>query len=154
MTDIRAATVDAYVLRWRAGAWQALLLRRAEGTRCAGAWEAVHGRIEREERPEEAAVREVREETGFSVERLYTTGVQPFYLPRASTITLAVVFAAVVSNDSEMKLSEEHSRAEWFDFEEAAARVAWPRSRVALGEIQALLRGGDAGPVEDVLRVR
>jgi hypothetical protein len=34
------------------------------------------------------------------------------------------------------------------------ARYAWPRSRAALGDIAWLLRGGDAGDVEDVLRVR
>jgi dATP pyrophosphohydrolase len=152
VTEIRAATVDVYVLRRRAAAWEVLLLQRAEGTRCTGAWEGVHGRIEQDERPEEAARRELREETGFASERLYTTAVQPFYLPTIGTITLAVVFAAIVGS-GEPHVGSEHSRAEWLSIDEACERVAWPRSRAALREIELLLRDGDAGPVEDVLRV-
>jgi hypothetical protein len=36
---------------------------------------------------------------------------------------------------------------------EAAARFAWPRERRALEDAVVLLGTGDAGPVEDVLRV-
>lgn len=153
MTEIRAATVDVYVLRRVDDAWQVLLLERAPGTRCTGAWEVVHGRLEADEQPEDAALREVAEETGFTVERLYTTGVQPFYLPPMRTITLAVVFAAVVSERTP-RLGVEHSRWEWLPLGDAMARVSWPRSRTALSEIEILLARGDAGPVEDVLRVR
>jgi hypothetical protein len=32
--------------------------------------------------------------------------------------------------------------------------MAWPRCRRALDDIAELLAGGDAGPLEDVLRVR
>lgn len=153
MTEIRAATVDVYVLRRAGAGWEVLLLERADGTRCTGAWEVVHGRIERDERPEDAALRETFEETGLAVERLYTTAVQPFYLPATATITLAVVFAAVVQA-GEPRLGAEHSRAEWLAMPEAMRRASWPRSRAALAEIDVLLAGGDAGAVEDVLRVR
>lgn len=153
MTEIRAATVDAYVLRRAGGSWRVLLLQRAEGTRCTGAWEVVHGRIEESEAPEAAAEREVREETSLSIERLYTISVQPFYLPSSRTITMAVVFAAIVS-EGVVHLGPEHARAEWLTVDDAVERVTWPRSRVALREIETLLRGGDAGSVEDVLRVR
>jgi hypothetical protein len=37
--------------------------------------------------------------------------------------------------------------------DEAKARFVWPRERSSLGEIVALLSTGNAGPVEDVLRV-
>jgi 8-oxo-dGTP pyrophosphatase MutT (NUDIX family) len=116
----------------------------------------VHGRIERGERPEEAAIRELREETGFLAERLYTTGVDPFYLPglEGGTVTLAVVFAAVVNGAAAVTLSAEHQRFEWLEIDEARERIAWPRSRRALEEIERLLRNGDAGRVEDVLRLR
>jgi 8-oxo-dGTP pyrophosphatase MutT (NUDIX family) len=153
VTEIRAATVDVYVLRRVSDAWEVLLLERARGTRCTGAWEVVHGRVEDAERPEDAALREVAEETGLEVERLYTTGVQPFYLPPMRTITLAVVFAAVVRG-GEPRLGTEHSRSQWLPLHEAMARVSWPRSRAAMAEIEILLARGDAGPVEDVLRVR
>ena len=95
----------------------------------------------------------MREETGLSVERLYNVTVQPFYLHRTHTVELAVVFAAFVAPASEVKLSEEHSRSEWLTPERALERFVWPREREALREILHLLKTGDAGTVEDVLRV-
>lgn len=154
MAEARIATVDAYILRRVRDAWETLLLRRAAGTRCTGAWEAVHGRIEAGESPEDAAVRELHEETGFVVERLYNVAVQPFYLHDSGIVTLAVAFAAVVAGDREPVLGEEHEEAMWLPLAAAGPRLAWPRSRAALADIAILLATGDAGPVEDVLRIR
>lgn len=154
MTEARVATVDAYVIRRVSGAWELLVLCRGAGTRCTGAWEAVHGFIEGDERPEDAAIREVREETGLVVDRLYNVAVQPFYLHTMGLVTLAVAFAAVVDSAAAVTLGAEHARFEWLSFAMARAKLAWPRSRAALDDIAVLLGGGDAGPVEDVLRVR
>jgi 8-oxo-dGTP pyrophosphatase MutT (NUDIX family) len=152
-TAVRVGVVDVFVLRRRAGEWDALLLERAPGVRCAGAWETVHGRIEPDERPEDAAIREVREETGLSVERLYNVTVQPFYLHQQRAVMLAVVFAAIVP-DAPLHLGAEHTRAEWLPVADAARRFAWPRERANVKDAAALLAGGDAGAVEDVLRVK
>lgn len=153
MTDAKVATVDVYLLRRIGSRWQTLGLERAAGTRCTGAWEAIHGHIEPGERPEDAAVREVREETGLAVERLYNVTVQPFYLHAMGFVSLAVAFAAFV-HDGPVALSAEHARAEWMDVDDAMRRLAWPRSRAALQDALVLLRTGDGGPVDDVLRVR
>lgn len=154
VTEIAAGTIDAYVIRPLRAGWHVLVLQRAFDTRCSGAWEAVHGRLEPGERPEDGARREIREETGLDPERLYVITVQPYYLKMTGTVQLAVVFAAFVSEPADITLGPEHQRFEWLDVPAALARFAWPRERVALGEIVSLLREGDAGPVEDVLRVR
>ena len=130
-----------------------LVLRRGDGTRCTGAWEVVHGRIEPDERPEDAAVREVGEETGMAVDRLYNVTCHPFYLHRLSTVQVAVVFVAFVALTGEVRLGPEHDSAEWLTPDEAMARLSWPRSISALREVVHVLHTGDAGPVEDVLRV-
>jgi hypothetical protein len=44
-------------------------------------------------------------------------------------------------------------RHEWLTADAALDRFVWPRERAALLEIMHLLKSGDAGPVEDVLRV-
>jgi type II secretory ATPase GspE/PulE/Tfp pilus assembly ATPase PilB-like protein/8-oxo-dGTP pyrophosphatase MutT (NUDIX family) len=149
---VKVSTVDVYVIRPLDSGWRALTLRRGQGTRCPGSWETVHGSIESGERPEAAAVREVREETGLEVSRLYSITVQPFYLHKRGIVTAAVVFAAFVDSDT-VRLGEEHDAHEWLAVAEASARFVWPRSRAALSEITSLLSGGDAGPVEDVLRI-
>ena len=153
MTQAQVATIDVYLLRRGADGWETLVLERAAGTRCTGAWEAVHGHIEAGERPEDAAVREVREETGLDVHRLYNVTVQPFYLQTLSMVTLAVVFAAFVS-EGPVRLGAEHARSEWLSIGSPVKRLTWPHSRPAVQEAVSLLQTGDAGPVEDVLRVR
>jgi dihydroneopterin triphosphate diphosphatase len=152
-TAVRVGAVDVFVLRRQGSEWHALVLERAPLVRCPGAWETVHGTIEPNERPEDAAIREVREETGLLVDRLYNVTVQPFYLHDKRAVILAVVFAAIVS-DAPLRLGIEHTRAQWLPIAEAARRFAWPRERANVADVGQLLAGGDAGTVEDVLRVK
>lgn len=153
LTALIAGVVDVFVIRPLSDGWRVLAVQRAPGTRCPGAWETIHGRLDAGERPENGAVREVREETGLDVARLYNVTVQPFYLHMFETVQLAVVFAAFVDEPAVVTLGEEHKSHEWLTMDEAAGRFVWPREREALVHIRQLLAGGDAGPVEDVLRV-
>jgi 8-oxo-dGTP pyrophosphatase MutT (NUDIX family) len=154
VSQLSIGTIDVYVIRPLPDGWRVLVLQRALDTRCPTAWEAVHGHIEAGEEPEDAALREVREETGLETARLYNVTVQPFYLHRSHTVQLAVVFAAFVDEPAPLTLGSEHQRGEWLSVDAALDRFQWPREREALREIAHLLRGGDAGPVEDVLRVK
>jgi 8-oxo-dGTP pyrophosphatase MutT (NUDIX family) len=152
-THIIAGVVDVYVIRPYRAAWRVLTLQRSYDTRCPGAWESVHGKIEPDETPEGAAVRELAEETGLQAERLYNVSVQPFYLHAVNTIEMAVVFAAFVREPGTVTTGAEHQAHEWLPVELARKRFIWPRSRAALEDIVSLLKRGHAGPVEDVLRV-
>ena len=153
MTNLVVGVVDVYVVRPYRAEWLVLALRRGPKTRCPGSWETVHGRIEADERPEHAAVREVREEAGLEVDRLYSITCQPFYLHALGTVQMAVVFCAFVREPGEVRLGEEHEAHEWLTLQDAGARFTWPREREALSHIRILLGTGDAGPAEDVLRV-
>ena len=154
MAEANVGTIDVYVIRPLPEGWRVLVLQRApEGTRCPLAWEAVHGRLEPGEQPEDGAVRELREETGLAARRLYSITVQPYYLHAMQTVQLAVVFAALVDEPAVVTLGPEHIRSEWLTVANALERFVWPREQQALREIVHLLRTGDAGPVEDVLRV-
>jgi type II secretory ATPase GspE/PulE/Tfp pilus assembly ATPase PilB-like protein/8-oxo-dGTP pyrophosphatase MutT (NUDIX family) len=154
VAQISIGTVDVYVVRPLASGWRVLVLQRALDTRCPTAWETVHGRLEAGEEPEDAALREVLEETGLASSRLYSITVQPFYLPKSHTVQMAVVFAAFVTEPAPVTLGAEHQRYEWLSVDDALDRLHWPREREALREVVHLLSDGDAGPVEDVLRVR
>jgi dihydroneopterin triphosphate diphosphatase len=153
MTLVSVGTIDVMLISADPEGWSVLTLQRSLATRCPTAWETVHGRIEEGESPEQAAVREVREETGLDVERLYNVTVQPFYLHKLARVELAVVFAAFVRRAQDIVLGDEHMRFEWLSPDAALERFVWPRERSALREVLHLLRSGDAGPVEDVLRV-
>jgi type II secretory ATPase GspE/PulE/Tfp pilus assembly ATPase PilB-like protein/8-oxo-dGTP pyrophosphatase MutT (NUDIX family) len=153
MTAIEVGTVDVFVIRPLAEGWRVLALRRTVGTRCPGAWEPVHGHIEPGEEPEDAALREVREETGLAVDRLYVVRVQPFYLRKVKRVEMAVVFAAFVAEPADVTIAGEHDDHAWLSVDDALARYGFPGERASLREIVELLATGDAGAVDDVMRV-
>ena len=154
MTSIRVSLVDVYVLRPGGSGLECLVLRRAPAGRCPGSWETVHGHIEDGERPADAAQRELEEETGLRAERLYNLSrVETFYQHRSDEVALVPVFVALVGRDTTVRLGPEHDNHEWLSPPSAGERFAWPRERRALEDAVQLLGRGDAGAVEDVLRV-
>ena len=146
--------VDTYALRGDGRQLEVLALRRGNNGRCPGSWETVHGTIEPGETPVQASVRELREETSLAPERLYNLSrTEAFYQHGTDELALIPVFAAFVSAQATVRLSAEHDRAEWLSGKTAASRFAWPRERRALDDILSIVGGGDAGLLEDVLRV-
>lgn len=146
--------VDVFVVSPTARAWRVLVLQRGPATRCAGAWETVHGRIRARETPHAAALRELREETGLVPDRLYNVTTHAFYLHQPATVQTAVVFCAFVRGTPAVTLGDEHVRSAWLPRAAAHRRFAWPSERECLARAWSLLRRGHAGPLEDVLRVR
>ena len=154
MTSVRTSLVDVYVLRGSGPELECLALRRGPGGRCPGSWESVHGHIEPAEQPAGAAARELEEETGLIPIRLYNLSrVELFYQHRVDEVALVPVFAAFVASDALVRLGSEHDGFDWLSPEAARLRFAWPRERRALDDIVTLLRSGNAGAVDDVLRV-
>ncbi len=152
MTTVHVGVVDVGVIRIVGRAWKVLVLRRATG-RSPGSWEFVHGHIEPGELPAAAARRELWEESGLKTEKLYSITVNPFYLIKADAVQVALVFAAIVDSDR-VTLGAEHDRYEWLSFAAAVKRLTWPRDADSLRQMRQLLKSGDAGVVEDVLRVK
>ena len=153
MAELRIGSVDVYVIRPIPDDWRVLVLQRSEDTRCPGTWETIHGSIDVGEEPEQAALREVAEETGLPIKRLYSVTVQPFYLAKPHVVQLSVGFAAFVGEPGAVVLGTEHRACEWLSVEEALGRFHWPRERDGLRDAVKLLAGGNAGAAEDVLRV-
>ena len=146
--------VDVLVLRGSGASLECLLLRRAAGGRCPGSWEMVHGHVEPGELPADAALRELREETGLEPQSLYNLSrVESFYLHRRDTVMLVGMFVAFVDPAVTARLGPEHDEFSWLPVEPAKRRLAWPREVRCLEDAVHLIGSGDAGALEDVLRV-
>lgn len=131
-----------------------LALRRAALGRSAGSWEAVHGHVELGEHPVAGALRELKEETGAVPERLYNLSrAESIYLHRLDQIVGVPAFAARLHPDVIPSLSDEHDSWRWIPAEQAGAELAWPRAHRAIADLAVLLKHGDAGALEDVLRI-
>jgi dATP pyrophosphohydrolase len=119
---------------------EVLLLERRQP---AGFWQSVTGSLASNEIPAEAAVREVREETGLLVEdRLVDCGYsnsfeilpawRARYAPGVNSNT-EYVFRVELDEITPIKLnSAEHRRAEWVAAETAIKRVSSHTNRTAI----------------------
>lgn len=153
MTTERTTFVDVYVLRGTGPTLEVLALRRSGAGRSPGAWEAVHGHLDAGERPVDGALRELREETGLAPLRFYNLSrVDSFYLHRDDVVMRIPAFVAFVAEDAAVRLSEEHDAFEWRPARSGGA-FAWPREGRALADAVHLFATGDAGPLEDMLRI-
>ena len=78
--------------------------------------------------------------------------VESFYLHKTDAVTLVAMFAAFVDQGT-VKLSEEHDAFAWLSLDEARRRFSWPREVRCLDDAMHLLGSGDAGALEDALRI-
>jgi 8-oxo-dGTP pyrophosphatase MutT (NUDIX family) len=140
MSPLRPDLVDCWIYRAGAARPEVLLIRRAAGRILPGLWQCVSGSIEDGERVTEAALRELREETGFdhdSIEAFYDLDlVNQFHEPSWDAIVSAAVFAVRVLAGTEPRLSHEHDGARWLPLDVAHREVVWPGYRTAIERIR------------------
>ena len=88
---VRAFLTSVFAIRHHGAHHEVLLLKRAQSL--AGAWCQVAGSIEADETAWQAALRELREETGLTPEVLYSADIcEQFYEADRDAITMAPVF--------------------------------------------------------------
>jgi len=150
-TPVEVGVVDVVVFRPAAKGWLVLVLQRARDTRCPGAWEMVHGKVEPGESLPDAATRELFEETGLKPEKLLSITMHSFFLVPKGTVQLAAVFAAVVAPDAPVVLAAEHDRHAWLTPSQARRRFAWPHEARVLDDARKLLAQPN---LWDVLEIR
>lgn len=125
--------IEAHVFREVKGKVEFLLLKRAGSEIYPGLWQMVSGKIRDNEKAYEAALREIKEETGLTPGKFWVApNVNSFYSHETDSLSYLPVFAAKVSADCEVKLSEEHSEFLWAEPEEAKKLLAWPGQKKSI----------------------
>src|SRR5688572_11588570 len=147
--------VTVFVVRPDAsGASQEFLqLRRSRDDYLGSTWQIVRGGVEAGETYVQAALRELREETGLVPIEFYRLGaVESFYTDPDDTIWHSVAFCAMVDRQQVARVNEEHEETRWTPRARIADETMWQSERLLLdGLMRDIL---DDGPAKPYLRVK
>jgi 8-oxo-dGTP pyrophosphatase MutT (NUDIX family) len=98
------------------------------------AWGLPKGLVEEGEAPEQAALREVREETGLEAEILEPLGdISYWYVWEDERIRKKVTFFLMEATGGDVSLHDhEMEEIRWFPLQEAVRRASYPSERTVL----------------------
>lgn len=134
--NIISNLIEAHIFREKNEKIEFLLLKRSPKQYYPNLWQMVSGKIKENETAYNAALREIKEETGLTPEKFWVAPtVNSFYAQDKDYICLLPVFAAKVKFESEVKISEEHTEYKWLNPEEAKKILAWDGQRKSIDVI-------------------
>ncbi len=119
--------IDLYPYRIADRNAEFLLFKRAEGKIYEGQWRMIGGKVKSGENYWEAALRELKEETGLQPEQFWTVpSVNQFYEHQSDTIHTIPAFAAEIDPAAIITLDDEHREFHWIKPEEVSNYIQWP----------------------------
>lgn len=133
---VKSFSIAAYVCRIVSGRGRYLLVRRSTPY-LKGTWQMVSGRVEPGETGWEAALREIKEETGLVPDRFYSADIlEQFYEPDQNCINLVPIFVGFLDTDREVRISWEHDAFEWIGVEDTERYLLFENQRSAIRHIE------------------
>lgn len=136
-------TVDVAVYRWRGGRLQVLLIERGHDP-FAGRWALPGGFVDQNEAPEDAARRELLEETGVTVDRLIPVAAfgDPGRDPRGWVVSMA--YLAFASPATEAAAGDDARTIGWHGVDDLP-EMAFDHAQILAecrGRLRALTQSG------------
>lgn len=135
MFDERSAGIILY--REDSGKMMFLLLHYPSGH-----WDFIKGRIEKNESPRQAALREAMEETGITkIEFVdgFEEKIQYTYQYGGKAVKKEVVFFLAKTDTKDVKISHEHLDYIWLGFEEALQKTTYQNAKNLLMKSKVLV---------------
>lgn len=137
-TPIKSFSITAYICRVESGVGRFLLIRRSTPY-LRGTWQMVSGKIEKGEKAWEAALREIREETGLIPDRLYSTNeLEMFYEVGQNCINIVPIFLGFIDSEQKVVLSSEHDDFRWVTADEASELLSFDHQKQTVKKLEAL----------------
>ena len=132
MDNIKMNVIDCHVVYWEADIPQFLTIKRAPTERYPLIWQCVTGGIKNNEKAFEAAIREVKEETGLVPNRLWTIDrVNNYYDPKYDSVFLIPIFGVEVLK-KDVLLSSEHIDYYWGDIKSVQNKMLFNQQKIGL----------------------
>ena len=92
-------------------------------------WQPITGGIESGESPEEACLREIKEETGLGLHRSNLTSLGDFMVKIDENLTIQKNLFLVLTEQKEIRISDEHVGAQWIALEKVSSQLYWPSNQ-------------------------
>ena len=144
MAEVLVRVIDAYVYSYENNKLSFLLLKRSKTKIYEFLWQGVTGKIEKGELAWQAALRELKEETGLTAHKMFVADyVSKFYEKHGDRINLVPVFGIEVIN-KKISLSEEHCNFKWLSFKKAHDKLTWDGQKKGLKVVYNMLNSKDA----------
>ena len=108
-----------------------------------GHWDLPKGHIEKGENPEDAARREIFEETGIKNINFisgFRQAIRYYFRAEGKTILKFVVFYLAETKIKEIKISEEHQGFLWLSYEEALRQLTFKNAKDVIKKTDSFLR--------------
>jgi 8-oxo-dGTP pyrophosphatase MutT (NUDIX family) len=114
-----------------------LLLHYPSGSRMPGKdyWDFPKGHMETDESPQEAAIREVEEETGLTDIKFiegFEEQIKYFFQFKGKPIFKIVTFFLFKTETEAVKISSEHINYKWLSYEQALAQLTFANAKEIL----------------------
>ena len=132
MNNIKIRVIDCHIAYYHNNDWLFLLLKRSNDKIYPGIWQGVTGKIDNDEEPYRAALRELKEETNLTPQKMWTIDkVNLFYDAKKNIMNLIPVFGVIVDTQKVI-LSNEHVEYKWYNIDEAIKLLTWNQQKKGL----------------------
>ncbi len=92
-------------------------------------WQPITGGIESGECPEEACLREIKEETGLLLACSNLTSLGDFTVKIDENLTIHKNLFLVLTEQKEIRISDEHVGAQWVALDKVSSQLYWPSNQ-------------------------
>lgn len=122
------------------GSYDFLQLLREPDDYLGGTWQSIRGRIEDDETAADAALREMREESGLVPVEFYRLAIlETFFIPGKSAQTDVIwhcaSFCAIVAPNPQVRLNQEHTDFRWIPRAQIDAHTMWASERAVIASL-------------------
>ncbi len=122
--------VDVYPYRKEQDEVEFLIFKRSADVQYAHQWRMIGGKVNPEETYYEAALRELKEETGLSPDLFWTIpSVNQFYNHDIDSILQIPAFGAKVNKELAISLNHEHVSWKWISQDNLDTYIQWPEQK-------------------------
>ncbi|WP_149555359.1 NUDIX hydrolase [Streptococcus cristatus] len=92
-------------------------------------WQPITGGIESGESPEEACLREIKEETGLLLPCSNLTSLGDFTVKIDENLSIYKNLFLVLTEQKEIQISDEHVGAQWVALDKVSSQLYWPSNQ-------------------------